>query len=769
MAELQDSLQQGVLAQLPDKWVQPWWRTVNQSAVALATSAGAGATQLPSNAAQAGRRSWSLLGSLDGKSLALVDRRGLLSTVAASAGMATAIGWSVDWWFKMGADWVFPSQRSGVRQQLVKGAPVVETIVSTAGGEVRQRSFVAHPAAYGEHNKATENQNQLVIEISNHCGAAIAVALSVRPYDQQGLGRIDAISVADDTVFLSGSGLPDSPPNKILALQVDRSPGEVVFGTRGVDPANVLAQQARAVGTTPQTDENAMASVSCSLGMACVALVFPLVQGSVLRATMPLSYDQIAQHSPKSKTTNRSKTRGKSKNKTSAKSAQEQPQLATSQRSVTQLPDGERVASGWRKQSDTATRARLGSTQLSSAFQAAKTGLPLAVRGEIISAAPFGPATTSSDETLILIALAEAGYIAAVREVLIARAQVAGRRGNINWENRDVTASSLIAAAGLLTLHPDERLTRAFAEVAASSARWLLAMRRPQRRKPRDEQAFAEQSCQTRRGLHAAVELLELASADKAVRNLRQEIEKLPTTAWLSNDPAENSASDKSDDPTSSAASASTHSMRGLLVADAQGNGNNLVATAQRALSEITSGQTIGVRRLESLLISASKTWSWPTVARSPANLPTAEVPLAANAGHDLRINALVVRCVRAMLMDDSGSRFGAASRLSVAQIWPDSWLGAEVEIQNFAARCGKVSWAVRWHGTRPALLWEIKPHERDNTKRGGTGRDSSERNGQAPQLTLTAPGLDRTFVSHDWEGEALLEAPANPRPSFGL
>ncbi len=829
-AKQQADSQQGAQPQLSAKWVQPWWRTANQSAAAIAAGAGAGAAQLPSNAAQAGRRSWSLLGSLDGETLALIDRRGLLSTSAASAGTTTnatptssrtPAGWSVDWWFKAGADWVFPSQRSGVRQQLVKGAPVVETIVGTEGGEVKQRSFVARPAGSG----GQLGSDQLVIEISNNSGAAIAVAMALRPYDQQGLGRIGTISVADGTVFLGENPeLPDEAPDGILALQADRSPGEVVFGTGGIDPANVLVQQtrhpkvdpdnatpddaapssaakkssasdeARAAGTTPQADENGVASVSCSLGMASVALVFPLVQGSVLRATMPLSHEQAALQS------------------------------------FSQLPDSERVASGWRKQSDTATQAQLGSTQLSSAFQAAKTGLPLAIRGETISAAPFGPATTNSDETLILTALAETGYVAAVREVLIARTRVAGRRGNIDWEGRDVTASSLIAAACLLTLHPDERLTAAFAEVATSSARWLLAMRQSQQRETRQtkrrsarpdqlvEQSTVEQAVEIRRGLNAAVELLELASASKAARNLRLEIKNLPTTPKRaatgpaaarpvsdgpvmagpeatervapgnSNADAGGGTDNRASNGAGRGDSNTGRGMRGLLVADAQGGGNNLVATARLAFSEITSGQAIGQRRLESLLISASKSWSWPTVTGSPANLlagqradtPQAggishatDIPLAASAGHDLRINALVVRCVRAMLIHDSGPHFAQGSsvaglgggldqqpcQLSIAHVWPDSWLGAEVEIQNFAARCGKVSWAVRWHGERPALLWEIKPHEHD-----GAGRDRSERDGQAPLLVLTAPGLDRTFISHDWEGEALLAAPANPR-----
>ena len=51
----------------------------------------------------------------------------------------------------------------------------------------------------------------------------------------------------------------------------------------------------------------------------------------------------------------------------------------------------------------------------------------------------------------------------------------------------------------------------------------------------------------------------------------------------------------------------------------------------------------------------------------------------------------------------------------------------------------GRLSSAVRWHGTRPALLWELEPHE---------GTDP---------VTITVPGLDPTWSTTDPRGEALL------------
>ncbi|MGD9794935.1 MAG: hypothetical protein AB7V43_15795 [Acidimicrobiia bacterium] len=68
---------------------------------------------------------------------------------------------------------------------------------------------------------------------------------------------------------------------------------------------------------------------------------------------------------------------------------------------------------------------------------------------------------------------------------------------------------------------------------------------------------------------------------------------------------------------------------------------------------------------------------------------------------------------------------------------WPNDWLGQNVEIRDVPTRHGTVSAAIRWHGPRPALLWECS----------------------AP-MTLTCPGLDPGWKDERPSGEALLAAP---------
>ncbi|WP_420442941.1 hypothetical protein [Candidatus Poriferisodalis sp.] len=76
-------------------------------------------------------------------------------------------------------------------------------------------------------------------------------------------------------------------------------------------------------------------------------------------------------------------------------------------------------------------------------------------------------------------------------------------------------------------------------------------------------------------------------------------------------------------------------------------------------------------------------------------------------AGHDLRVGGLFVRTLLRLLVDvpDDGGHHAAGGHpsLRIAAHWPASWLGQPVEVHDVPTRIGKVSWAIRWHGDRPA------------------------------------------------------------------
>jgi hypothetical protein len=92
------------------------------------------------------------------------------------------------------------------------------------------------------------------------------------------------------------------------------------------------------------------------------------------------------------------------------------------------------------------------------------------------------------------------------------------------------------------------------------------------------------------------------------------------------------------------------------------------------------------------------------------------------------------LRAVRDLLLGPSDS--GAVTLLTE---YPAGWRGQGLDVREAPTRAGRVSYSVRWHGTRPALLWECEN-----------------------PIRLNAPGLDPSWSATDARGEALLAAPTD-------
>jgi hypothetical protein len=95
---------------------------------------------------------------------------------------------------------------------------------------------------------------------------------------------------------------------------------------------------------------------------------------------------------------------------------------------------------------------------------------------------------------------------------------------------------------------------------------------------------------------------------------------------------------------------------------------------------------------------------------------------------------ALLLLGLRGLLVFD-----GAGDEVTLLAELPPAWLGQGIEVHAAPTRYGPVSYAVRWHGERPALLWDAPPGVR-----------------------LTAPGLDPTWSSDEPAGDTLLAAPVS-------
>ena len=756
-----------MLTEPPEGWVRPWWaeRQLDPSSAAYAP----GPSQVrywngddhveESVLANTLGRSWTTIGLPETLDQAEVDPRGLV----------VCGRWSLDWWVRSGEEWVFPSRAASVRQHLVDQMPVVETILRAGGGDVVHRvaaargssvalgNFVEHVRpGRGRHTGSDRSgavPEVFVVEVSNRTPEPVAVALAVRPghlgafehaerevwewSNAWGLYRI----VADGPVLRLDDG--QSHAVGLATVIFERTPGEVLVAADGIDCAAILD------GSQPRSDE---APVACPQRLANAAAVFPLVAGATLRAAVV--------------------GRGSAFEWDDAGS----PTLGTAVLGA--VPSLDRVANGWRRRVDAGCRIELPGGRMADAVLSARAAQLLStapfddgsgVVGPMLASALSTDAQFAGDDLVQLLALVEAGAPEQVRDLLLRQAQSQDPSGATFSMGLSVTGTSLVLAEHLLALHPDPLFAEGIGEFVAAGARWLLTRGGVQ----------TESAWTIREGLRAGHRQLMRLGAERAATALRHAAMRLPEAQRA--DPVEASASpsfyrDRAGripwTTPQRGAIAAPSSQRwewishdtGLwihgavpwapplpyvtpepaagtpidFVADTAAScGHDLVATALLAFAEARPAPARAFERLEALVSVASPTFSWPTYVHPQLHTGTN------GTGHDLMVGGLFVRTLLRLLVDvpDDGTPYEAQMpTLRLAAHWPAAWLGQPVEVHDVPTRIGKVSWAVRWHGERPALLWDVVPHHPD---------------GSAP--AVTAPGLDPAFAATGWRGETLL------------
>ncbi|MPY92562.1 MAG: hypothetical protein GEV08_05675 [Acidimicrobiia bacterium] len=124
---------------------------------------------------------------------------------------------------------------------------------------------------------------------------------------------------------------------------------------------------------------------------------------------------------------------------------------------------------------------------------------------------------------------------------------------------------------------------------------------------------------------------------------------------------------------------------------------------------------------VDELLRAASPTWTWP----------------------EPWLGARVLLGIRSALV--GGAPDGP---LEVLPGWRPQWLGQGLEVHGLPVPGGRLSYAVRWHGERPALLWEVVTADGDDVT-----------------VSLRVPVLAPAWRGEGARGEALLEAPGPGQP----
>ncbi len=94
---------------------------------------------------------------------------------------------------------------------------------------------------------------------------------------------------------------------------------------------------------------------------------------------------------------------------------------------------------------------------------------------------------------------------------------------------------------------------------------------------------------------------------------------------------------------------------------------------------------------------------------------------------------------MRSLLVVERGPHLQPPDRLAVLPVMAAEWYGQGIELHDTPTAFGEFGFAVRWHGDRPALLWELEPSP------------------TAPPFRIEAPALDPAWSSTETKGEALL------------
>ncbi|QGG94746.1 hypothetical protein [Actinomarinicola tropica] len=429
-------------------------------------------------------------------------------------------------------------------------------------------------------------------------------------------------------------------------------------------------------------------TVRCDDGLAQVAMVVPLAHTATVRLLLPLDVVDPSGPGP------------------------------------TAVPPPDAVARGWRTHADRGTRVEIPDAEVAATFAAARADLLLASTGRSLSA-PAGTRTTAT----VVRALDRCGLHDEADAIVASLPDGQGPGGRLGGADPDPTATgAALAAAGWhWQLGRDDALLDAVAGQVAAGAHHRPASGRFGRRSA-DQPDPATTAWLALGSRLAAVALDGVGQADAAAEIRRRAADLTVDAATLPvADAVVLAALGAVDGPPSATDVLDVHD--GAVVARTFGAALSPELTARRAQVALRRGDRAAREHLRWLVDAAGPRRGWPELVHPRSGGG------AAGAGWSVGATAAVVDLVLdlfAVAVDDG---------LLLCPVLPDAWLGAGFEVHGLPTDHGRLSYAVRWHGERPALLWEL------------------ERHADGP-VTLRSPGLDPDWSTTEVRGEALLAVP---------
>jgi hypothetical protein len=601
-------------------------------------------------------RSWTMVGTLATVDRGIVDPRGLVTP---------GTGWSLDWW--VGADdrWHTPSTEAGIRQHLVDGSPVVETLLRIPGGDAVQRVYAIHAAGDSPFGQAFA-----VVEVENRSSVPFAIAFAVLPANPVGAAPVTTIALDGTTLLVDGVPGVLLPRTPARAAAVAGDVAAVVVGggaSSGFEPLEAPAGDGQA------------------------AVIFPLPHTATIRVVLPLGGRPVPS--------------GRARSRRSAPGGVTYP---------TAVPTADQVAAGWALQCDREPRLVLPDPSLQALVDAGRRLLVLAHGGEDLATWPPRPLDWV-DAASVLGALDRYGFHDEVEQVLATMPERQSLDGSLVGESGRAAANgaALVALGEHWRLCRDGALVEKLVGPVAKAVHWIDKRRTARRGAVRFD---ADALAWSVRGLRLVADALDAVDQPEVAADARR------------------FADGAADDLAALGGVPVAGETSGAAVVDPVARaGLSPQRTLALASAELIAGDTAALDRLAWVRSIASSTSVWPEVVHPRTGGGSR------GDGHHLPSGADLLTFVRDLLVRDTDDG------LALCSVLPPAWLGQGFEIHDLPTAWGRLSYAVRWHGERPALLWELDPHP---------GR---------PPARLTAPGLDPSWVGLAPRGDALLAAPVVP------
>lgn len=628
--------------------------------------------------------------------LGTVDAAAIADVDPAGLVQLRGASWSLDWWVGAEDRWHHPAVEPTVRQRAIGSLPVIETVMRVPGGDVVHRCFgvrATADASQGGEDGQVWDDSAVVVEIENQTSVPVALAIVLRPVTLEGAGSIRSASAEGPVLQVD-----DAVVAVLSKPPLRRSSGLVGEPARRLAAGDDEAPEGVLTGEL----------VPGSADQLEVAYVVPLPHTSTVRVMLP-RIDE-----PPSR----------------GRRARVLPGPSWS------APDAATVESGWQAHLREVAAVELPVPALGELVTASAATLMLASGDHFFDGGPPGERSQRAAVRAAELcdALARAGVTEPLGPIVRALTATTTLRGALKLMDRsDATVALVHAVAPLLGGRNGTEWSEELIGPAAAAVHRLGRGRGLEQGEDLTDSAIAA--------------LGRLAPAARRVGQPELAEYALEVAGELRARAAASGGTDSGGTDSGGTGPGGAGSVRTGPTASGGAGTAGLARSLRRRLAAVEPSDDAQLTSLLGEVLELARTGTAGTLAGGHDAEGVSDGPW----GFDPAAVA-----TRMSLVLDLAALEGESGPV-LLPLWVDSWFGAPIEVHRLRTRWGLLSYAVRWHGVRPALLWEIER----------TANEQDEAAAIAP--VLSGGALDPSWSAQGWSGEALLGERTPPESAVSL